>query len=245
MRRKLSLSFLGLLWFSSLQTGAFAAVHLPGFVEGLEKHRAPTAYLRTSLAALGSLRFQRFPDGILASYNRLTNQMTLDVAMKSTTGGGLKPLNELTPDQISTLYHELWHCYFSKVLRTTDPLYLDWFRSAQSLYTHHHRDFHDEAFAEFISEVTAAYLQMRRLMEARAPAARERMRANATLKKLYEDSFESQIEGYYRAFLGDFVSSGVNLPHGDRLLILENLLEGKIQKVYLDAFDERQFRGRK
>lgn len=219
-------------------------VSLPEFVKELERMKAPTRFIKEALNNLNSIGFKTFPEGIFASYNKLTNRIDLSDSLRNPATGGLKPIADLTHDEIATVYHELWHCYLTRVGSPRNEELIRYFRqSANSTYPDHQIDFQDEAYAAFIDTSIASYIQMRRSMERLTPEKREsvRQRTGAGLTAIYETSFWSPIFGYYRSWTGKFITTTINLPHADRPVILKLLLDNQIPTAFAEAFAENKF----
>lgn len=227
-----------------VETTSELQVSLPEFVSQLDHLKAPTRFIKEALNNLNSIGFKTFPEGIYASYNKLTNRIDLSLNLRNPATGGLKPLADLTHDEIATVYHELWHCYLSRVGSPRNEELVRYFRqSANSIYPDHHMDFQDEAYAAFVDTAIGSYIQMRRSMERLTPEKREnvRLRVGASLSAIYESSFWSPIFGYYRSWTGQFISTTVNLPKADRQVILKLLFENQLPIVFAEAFAENKF----
>lgn len=227
----------------SIQAQAFVNIH--SFVQGMKDYQAPVQYVEQSLNVLSAIRFGDLPSNAEAAYNRMSNEITLNRDLQDPRTGYLKPIEQLSNDQIGTLYHELWHCFHTRLLHSQLPdLFSFWKSQAQALYSDHQESYHDEAYAAFITEVISRYVNIRRSFESKTPEIRKRMRANPTLAALYENAFHERYFGYYRNFWGEFVQSTVNLPEEDRKRILLNLFNDELPPRYIDAFAEKKFQKR-
>ncbi|HLE01381.1 MAG TPA: hypothetical protein VJB59_14050 [Bdellovibrionota bacterium] len=215
------------------------------FVQGMTELRAPVRYLKQALQNLSGIGFVALPENAIAVYNRLTNRITFGLEMQDRRTGGLKSFAELSDDEVATVAHELFHCYFSTAAkRTQDDFYEEWQKSAVQLYSSAFGrpfDVHEEAYAAFITITVQNYVNIRRMMAARTPAARDRLRRNHNIAAIYEQTFQESVFGYYRNFWGEFITSDVNLPRTDRENILTNLYDGELPENFAAAFAESRF----
>ena len=212
------------------------------FVQGMTELRAPVRYLKQALQNLSGIGFAALPENAIAVYNRLTNRITFGLEMQDRRTGAMKKFAELSDDEVATVAHELFHCYFATVAkRTEEGFYREWYKSAVQLYSSHPFGFHEEAYAAFITITVQNYVNIRRMMAARTPAARDRLRRNHNIAAIYEQTFQESVFGYYRNFWGEFITSDVNLPRTDRENILTNLYDGELPENFAAAFAESRF----
>jgi hypothetical protein len=217
---------------------------LPEFVSSLDRMKAPTRYIKEALNHLNGIGFKSFPEGVIAYYNKLTNWIYLGESLKDPATGGLKPLSQLTPDDISTVYHELWHCYLSRVAKPrSDELALHFRENAYATYPDHQLDFQDEAYAAFIDTSIVNYIQIRKSMERLGPEKREmvRLQVGKGLSGLFEASFWDHLYGYYRSWTGKFITTTIDLPKADRKIIASLLFDSQLPMVFAEAYAENKF----
>ncbi|HLE11079.1 MAG: hypothetical protein A2504_01720 [Bdellovibrionales bacterium RIFOXYD12_FULL_39_22] len=214
-----------------------------GLAIELREMNLPAEFVEKTLLRLGGFVFKNMPaENIGGYYNKLTKKIYLPLSMYDTATNSLKAVSALTLDDLSTLYHELWHAYLDLIARSDDlSVYTIWFEGAGKLYNGHGRDIHDEAYGLFVGELAMSYSRTWRSFIGKTLEGRERLRSSPQLKGLYEQTFKEKIFGYYRRWDGVFVDSTVNLPEVDRYNITDNLFRKVMSRDYVTAYREEIF----
>lgn len=209
----------------------------------LSKIGVPVDFAKDALYVLRGVSFKKMPAEATGVYYPAKNWIYLPYTFKSAQTGKIKKLSELTNDQIATIFHELWHCYRTKVLRSRNPEMLSyWVKRSKVLYSNHNSSFHDEAWATFIDQSISNYVSFFKIMLQKDSDGRERLRNSERFTGIYERSINEKVFGYYRTrWGGKFIFSTVNLPMEDRLYILTNLLENRISYNFENDFSEDKF----
>ncbi len=212
-------------------------------VSDFQKMNMPTAFIERSLERFNGFAFKKMPnETILGYYNSLTKKIYLPLSMYNSSTGSLKSVKDLTIDEISTLYHEIWHCYLDLYAKDGDPkVYSIWRDASMRLYQTRGVDIHNEAYGLFIGSIVTSYVNIWRIMAPKSPEKRELLRSSKNLKAIYEQTFSEKIFGYYRRWDGKFIDSTVNLPESDRSNIIDNLFSEIMSRDYLSAYREEIF----
>jgi len=121
--------------------------------------------------------------------------------------GKLKPFAQMSPREIATIYHEIWHAYFlecempSRGRPKGGKLFQAFRGEVDRLYPEHppakRMEIHEEAVADFIDAAVETYVQMKRFLASKTPAQRENIRNTTTYLDVYRRVFEDHYRGYY------------------------------------------------
>jgi len=121
--------------------------------------------------------------------------------------GKLKPFDRMSPREIATIYHEIWHAYFlecempSRGRPKGGKLFQAFRGEVDRLYPEHpaakRMEIHEEAVADFIDAAVETYVQMKRFLASKTPAQRENIRKTTTYLDVYRSVFEDHYRGYY------------------------------------------------
>jgi len=168
----------------------------------------------------------------------------------------LKPFDRMSPREIATIYHEIWHAYFlecempSRGRPKGGKLFQAFRGEVDRLYPEHpaakRMEIHEEAVADFIDAAVETYVQMKRFLASKTPAQRENIRNTTTYLDVYRSVFEDHYRGYYTkrissgsASAGDRATTvsagerGPSLPPEDRASTVS--AEGRAISVSADA----------
>ena len=116
---------------------------------------------------------------------------------------GLKDFNSLTPTEIATIYHELWHAWFIEVESKRKGTLFEYMNErVDTIYAEFPDDkrmeIYEEAVADLIDATVETYMQVRRLMARRTPEQRERVRNHPDyFQNTWVRLFEDKHNGYY------------------------------------------------
>jgi hypothetical protein len=145
-----------------------------------------------------------------------------------TPQGQLKPFDEMTPPQIGTLYHEMWHAWLATAAFAEAPDFLRRFRADAGMChvdvpADDRVEVHEEAAADYIEALVSTYVQMNRFLAGKTPERREEIRKQGRYLESYRHLFTDRFTGYYTeeiagatsatAHLEDFVTSGSRTAH--------------------------------
>ena len=216
---------------------------LSEFLNEMEAMKAPTHFVEQTVDHLRGIVFKNLPEGTGAAYNPRTKEIYLGFDLKDPRTGQLKKTIDLGEGGVSTIYHELWHCYFDNIAkpRNTD-LYRNWLNNASGLYRSNGMEIHEEAYGVFVEKTILQYVRIRRIMEKKTPENRERLRNFPQFVAIYEDAFNEVINGYYYdSWRREIIYSHVNLPQSDRQNILNGLYLNEMSTKLKDAFSEDKF----
>ena len=116
--------------------------------------------------------------------------------------GQLKPFADMTPREIGTVYHEMWHAWFDLAGPTEAPDFLRRFRTGAGIcHTDVPREYrlevHEEAAADYIEALISTYLQMSRFLAGKTPERREEIRKQGRYLEVYRRLFTEKYTGYY------------------------------------------------
>ncbi|MBN1865771.1 hypothetical protein JW916_00625 [Candidatus Sumerlaeota bacterium] len=146
--------------------------------------------------AIGGARSEPFISG----YHLGEHCLVLGESVRSESGG-LKPFSQMTPSEISTLYHELWHAYFIECeSKARGPLYRSLRQAADSRYAdfppEKRLEIHEEAVADFIDATVETFVFVKRFMADRTPEKREEIRGSGLMRS-YRTVLGDSYTGYY------------------------------------------------
>ncbi|NQU45116.1 hypothetical protein HQ520_17670 [bacterium] len=143
----------------------------------------------------------------LAGYQVSEKYLLLTEQMEGAPGR-LKDFSDLDPREISTIYHEMWHAWFSECQATTHSLspegglvYQTFRKRADAAHgespPEKRLEIHEEAAADFIDAVVETYVRIKRHLVTKTPEEREEIRHNAHYMSIYGQLFGEPYTGYY------------------------------------------------
>lgn len=133
-----------------------------------------------------------------------------------TADGRLKPFDEMTPQQVGALYHEMWHAWLDTSAFIEAPDFLRRFRTDAGIcHTDVPREdrveVHEEAAADYIEALVSTYVQMNRFLAGKTPARREEIRKEGRYLESYGRLFKERFTGYYTGEIAAATSATAHL----------------------------------
>jgi hypothetical protein len=140
-------------------------------------------------------------DDFVAGYAIDGDYLILGSTMRDEKGT-LLDFEKMTPDQISTIYHEMWHAYVDLV-SDKSPLVRDMVSVAEVRYAEFPKDkrveIHEEAVGNYLDAVVGTYIQIRRILMQKPPERRKELLSNPRFQRIWTRLFEDSYTGYYTA----------------------------------------------
>ncbi|MFW6256269.1 MAG: hypothetical protein ACOC54_05555 [Candidatus Sumerlaeota bacterium] len=156
-------------------------------------------------------------DDFIAGYNLEERALLLSSNMKA-EGDNLKPFAEMSPAEIATIYHEMWHAYFllCETPTSTTQAGIIWERfseSAHQIYVDVPADkrleVKEEATADYIDALVHTYVQVKRFLMDKSPERREEIRSQTGFLKVYSQLFQQNYTGYYTRSIESISKDGI------------------------------------
>lgn len=164
-----------------------------------------------ALGLLPCLTVQVPGEDFVAGYHVDGRYLLLGEAME-TTSGTLKPFETMTPGEIATIYHEMWHAWFIHVETPRQgPVFTalsEWADHADpSIPEEKQLEVVEEAAADFIDAVIQTTVQMKRFLSTKTPERREEIRRKTQYLDRYGYLFEEEYTGYFTKSVGEKTES--------------------------------------
>lgn len=154
--------------------------------------------------------------------------------------GVLKPFDQLTPSEISGMYHELWHCYFHSVLedKISDRVLLQFLKSLRVDYGEVDLDKAREILEEGYADAIENYILLFSNALVVLNRHKEQIRTNQlehlnTFNTSYDEQMaESNFQGYSNSQATAEMLENKYLSEDDIKVIKKYLLEGRLAPTF-------------
>ncbi len=165
-----------------------------------------------------------YSNDFIAGYHLGENWLLLGESMQNTEGE-LKPFESMTPSEIATLYHELWHAWFIRAeSERKGTVYRRMAQNLPRLYAEYpeekRMEIYEEAVADFIDAMIATYVQVKRYLDSKPAEQQINIIENTPyLQNTYGCLFGERYNGYYTKSIGltpDETSDTATTPTVDK-----------------------------
>ena len=94
------------------------------FIKELKRRGYPIKFVLETLKLVNEIEFVDFDDSdVTGTYNKFSNKIQLENTFINFENGRLKTFDNLKLIHITTFYHEIWHAYYLKYVKTKRPLF--------------------------------------------------------------------------------------------------------------------------
>lgn len=223
-------------------------------LKSVKRMGMPVRYLIQSLLLLDQVSFVQFKnEDIKGTYNKITNTMRLgddflNELSLSPYGEDfiIKPIENLSKVQITTLYHELWHVLLERHVKRNRPLFFHLYH--QQLAQYYKGEifggvYQNEAYGVYIDQVILNYLNHYERFKKSSPEVRQKLRESPDMRRNFFQANNLPAYGYrYSLFERAVVFSDVNLSIEDRGLIYQYVFKDEISIHLYENFKEELFK---
>lgn len=148
-----------------------------------------------------SLAVSSFAEDFISGYHLEGKFLLLGETLRG-SDGNIKPFAQLSPTEIATIYHEMWHAYFIEYqTKEKGELFRKFRGEVDRIYPSFPSDkrleVHEEAVADFIDAVIATTVQIRRFLDSHSREKNLEIIEKSNLINLYGKLFSDSYTGYY------------------------------------------------
>lgn len=225
---------------------------LPFFVDlikDLRKRGYPIKFVIDALKLVDQIEFTDFEDNDFSgTYNKVSNNIQLENSFIDQSTGKLKSYKKLKLIHVTTFYHELWHVYYTKYVKSKRPLFYYLYQK-QMLDTFsgeiHANVIQNEAYGVFVGLAIQNYYQHYAILNYLGPDGRVRLFNGPKVGVMvdrYQEVLNYPVYGYYFNVLSWSVDDhDESLPQKDRDLIFKYVFKDEISQNFMDNFSEEVF----